>query len=165
MKFKSRLAIPRVVKESTSDYLKVHDPHFIFSKTLLRFPKDIQEKFTHGFPTDLKNDKTIWHKTKYTLVKLDGDHPARTKRSRFQVFFHEIGHTQNLVTSEWQLMKMNIIHQRYWVQKNGDWFVKTVVATLVGAILALAAQRVGYHEGYEQGIKDASFQHQQAPSI
>ena len=135
------------------------EDHFTFSKQFIRFPKSIREKWKNGYPLDLKNTNYVFHKMKYTLKKLEADDSSRTKNSRFQVIF-ENGIGMNLIMPEFQIMKMNIIHHRYFVDREKEWFVKTVLATAIGFAFALIANTIGYRQGHADGLKEGKAQSQ-----
>ena len=44
---------------------------------------------------------------------------------------------QHLDISIWNKFKANVIHNRYWIDKEKEWFIKTIIATAIGALFAL----------------------------
>ena len=55
----------------------------------------------------------------------------------------------HLDISRWNKIKANIIHHRYWIDREKEWFLKTVIATTIGAIMALMGAYVGYRIGLQ----------------
>lgn len=51
--------------------------------------------------------------------------------------------------SYWNKFKANIVHNRYWISREKEWFVKTIIATAVGALFALMGGYVGYKLGIQ----------------
>lgn len=58
----------------------------------------------------------------------------------------------------WNKIRANIIHRRYWVDREKEWFVKTLIATIIGFAFALIANTIGYRQGYQNGLKEGKHQ-------
>ena len=55
--------------------------------------------------------------------------------------------------SFWNKIKANIIHHRYFIDREKEWFIKTLIAAAVGFTFAIIGNALGYHQGYQNGIK------------
>jgi hypothetical protein len=160
MLFKAKIAIPLLIgREEKATYIKTFEYDFIFSKNVIRFPPSVQEKFGDRFFIDLKNDDAIFHKMRYGLIKLEIDDSARSRKSNFQAQFEEKS-KMNLVLTPWNKIKMNIIHERYWVQSHWDDLLKILISATIGFIFAICGQSIGYRQGFENGVKAAGLHHQ-----
>jgi len=51
-------------------------------------------------------------------------------------------------------IKANIIHGRYWLYREREWFLKTLVAAAIGFLFAITGQRIGYRQGHQDGLKE-----------
>lgn len=58
----------------------------------------------------------------------------------------------------WNKIKCNIIHGRYFLYREREWFIKTIIAAAVGFIFGLIGTGIGYRQGYENGLKEGKHQ-------
>lgn len=155
MKFKTQLYCDK--KEPLSDK---SEPLFVtpyclkFSKNKIYFTDEALKKagnISHALDP-FNNGKTFRHTETYELIKLDKYDVDRMKGSKFQVKFQS-GTKINIASGGWNSILMRFIHQRYWVQKNKDWFIKTLIAAIIGFLFSLIGLYLGYRQGYQNGIK------------
>ncbi|MFC4263844.1 hypothetical protein ACFOWM_13185 [Ferruginibacter yonginensis] len=66
----------------------------------------------------------------------------------------------HLDISLWNKIKANIIHNRYWLDREKEWFFKTLVAATIGFLFAVIGGKIGYQQGYENGLKEGKAQKQ-----
>ena len=64
----------------------------------------------------------------------------------------------HLDISQWNKIKANIIHNRYWIDKEKDWFFKTIIAVLFGALITFFVTKTSYKQGYNDGLKEGKKQ-------
>lgn len=83
-----------------------------------------------------------------------------------KVFVIFIGEEKyNLRIDFWNKIKANIIHHRYLLDKEKEWFIKTIIATAIGAIFALIGAYVGYKIGIQsQQIPKTTIQPDKPPT-
>ena len=67
----------------------------------------------------------------------------------------------HLDISRWNKIKANIIHHRYWLYREREWFVKTLIAAAIGFLFALIAGVIGYRQGHADGLREGKAQVQQ----
>lgn len=65
--------------------------------------------------------------------------------------------------STWNKIKANIIHGRYWLYREREWFVKTLIATIIGAAFGIIGAFLGYKAGFQNGTKTTTPQLQVTP--
>lgn len=53
--------------------------------------------------------------------------------------------------SMWNKIKANIIHHRYWIDREKEWFLKSIITAAIGAIFAIMGAYVGYKAGFQNG--------------
>ena len=158
--FKAKLVDTRVLPTEHKLFMtRPSEDYFTFSKRFINFPKEVQEKWKTGYSLGLTNESNIFHRMTYTLQKLDIDHSSRTNNSRFQVTFDN-GMKANLIISEWEIMRMNIIHHRYFIDREGEWFLKILIVAAVGFLFALIGNTIGYRQGHADGLKEGKAQSQ-----
>lgn len=58
----------------------------------------------------------------------------------------------------WNKIKANIIHHRYWIDREKEWFFKTIVAAAIGFLFGVIGSRIGYRQGYESGLREGKSQ-------
>ena len=66
----------------------------------------------------------------------------------------------HLEISKWNKIKANITHHRYWLYREREWFIKTLVAAAIGFLFALIAGTIGYRQGHADGLKEGKTQSQ-----
>ncbi len=44
----------------------------------------------------------------------------------------------------WNKIKANIIHHRYWIDREKEWFAKTIISTLIGFLFGIVGAYMGY---------------------
>ena len=155
MKFKTQLYCDK--KEPLSDKsepLFVTPYYLKFSKNKIYFTNEALKKagsISNGLDP-FNNGKIFRHTETYNLIRLDQYDVNRMKGSKFQIKLQS-GTTINVASGGWNGMLMRLIHERYWVQKNKDWFIKTLIAAMIGFLFSLIGLYLGYRQGYENGIK------------
>jgi hypothetical protein len=107
----------------------------------------------------------IAHKTEYifdkTLNKEDEKKFAIILKQKLNALDNGI----HFLDINWfNKIKANIIHNRYWIDKEKEWFVKTLLAAFVGAAFALIGGFLGYKLGFQNG-KAIKSESQQSPSL
>jgi hypothetical protein len=60
----------------------------------------------------------------------------------------------HLEISLWNRFKANLIHHRYWLDKEKEWFTKTIIAAMIGFLFGLIGIFIGYRQGYNKGLKE-----------
>lgn len=84
--------------------------------------------------------------------------PNKEDKKMFSVYlFDNLYHLQ---ISFWGKIRANIIHHRYWVDREKDWFLKTLIAAAIGFIFGLIGSIAGYQKGFQDGIKEGKAQSQ-----
>lgn len=61
--------------------------------------------------------------------------------------------TSYLEINWWNKIKCNIIHRRYFIDREKEWFLKTLIAAFVGFMFSIIGLYLGYRQGYQNGIK------------
>ena len=156
MKFKTQLYCDK--KEPLSDKsepLFVTPYYLKFSKNKIYFTDEALKKagyISNGLDP-FNNGKTFRHTEIYELIRLDKYDVDRMKGSKFQVKFQS-GTKINIASGGWNGILMRFIHDRYWIQKNKDWFIKTLIAAAIGFIFGLIGSIAGYRQGFQDGIKE-----------
>ena len=96
--------------------------------------------------------QTISDDTKYTFSK-------GYNRSDNKVFFVEIDSVKFVLgISKWNKIKANVIHNQYWIDREKDWFIKTLIAAAIGFIFGIIGSIAGYQKGHQDGIKEGKAQ-------
>ena len=44
----------------------------------------------------------------------------------------------------WNKFKANVIHHRYWLDREKEWFAKTIISTLIGFLFGIVGAYIGY---------------------
>lgn len=91
----------------------------------------------------------IIDKTKYTFAKAYDDNDKK----RFQIAYGEDDCKAFLKINWWNKIKCNIIHGRYFLHREREWFIKTIIAALIGFAFGLIGTYLGYRQGYQNGLK------------
>lgn len=87
----------------------------------------------------------------YKLIKLDNDDVDRMKGSKFQIKLSN-GSTFNIASGGLNGIKMRWIHGRYNVQRHWEWYWKTILAILFGAIITYFFNSLSYKKGFVDGF-------------
>lgn len=88
------------------------------------------------------------------------DKPLNDKDEKvFQVTIQ--GNTYDIELDWFNKFKCNWLHQRYVINKDaGEWFIKTIITTIVAALLSLLSLWIGYRQGHQAGLKEGQSQSQ-----
>ena len=103
--------------------------------------------------TPFLDNRSIRHTDTYTLIRLDDDDVDRMKGSKFQIKLQS-GATFNIASGGWNGILMRWVHKRYSVQIHWEWYWKTIISILLGAIIAAIFDMKGYKRGYRDGLKE-----------
>lgn len=60
----------------------------------------------------------------------------------------------------WNKIKCNIIHGRYFIYREREWFLKTLIAATVGFFFSLIGLWIGYRQGYAKGKAESQVSRQ-----
>ena len=155
MKFKAKIADPQALHSKKGIYRTYTSPmEYSFSKKKIFFDLRNNDK--------IKKEGQIyihWGQ-EYNLIRLTEDDILEwDKHSKFQAKLSE-GNNVALITNKWNGILLRIIHERYWVQKNSDWIFKAIITTIIGAVIGLLAQRIGFKEGVKAGKASTQEIHQ-----
>lgn len=151
MRFKAKFAPTTIIPSPSGDariFLSLHT--FSLSKRKIFF------NLSEGESINDLGDKLIVHYgQEYSLLKVykDDDFMEWSKKARFQAKFNDEKRVA-LIMDRWNGIKLRIIHNRYWVQKNHDFLFKTLIAAAIGFLFAIIGTSVGYHQGYQSGLKE-----------
>ena len=112
----------------------------------------LKEEQINRFWLDPFQVQLVVHKAEYDLDKLlnkeDEKMFAIILRQKLNVLDKGI---HFLDISAWNKFKANVIHNRYWIDREKEWFIKTIIATAIGALFALMGAYVGYKAGLRNG--------------
>jgi len=157
MKFKTKFAPNTIIPSSKGDARKFLSLHtFTLSKRKVFF--DIREG---EVIKDLGDKLTIRYGQDYTLIRVykDDDFMEWSKDAIFQAKFDDEKRVA-LITNKLNGIRLRIIHERYWVQRNSDFLFKTLIAAAMGFLFAIIGTTVGYRQGYQSGLKEWQAHHQ-----
>ncbi len=103
----------------------------------------------------------VTHKSEYTfdkkLNKEDKKQFTIILTQRLNLLDNGIHH---LDINLWNKIKANIIHKRYWVDREKEWFIKTLIAAAIGFVFGIIGSWIGYRQGYQNGLKEGKHQTQ-----
>lgn len=92
--------------------------------------------------------QVVAHKAEYDFDKIRNKEDEKQfsiiLKQKLNVLDKGIHH---LNISKWNKFRANIIHNKYWIDKEKEWFIKTIIATTIGALFALMGAYVGYKAG------------------
>lgn len=134
--FEGKIASVVVIKDNSRFYEPQYN--FILSKEIIVFPKEIYDKLTSG-TFSFAGRGEIQDRAKYVLYKIPMFHDERSKNSRFQIEF-ENGFRVNLILNTWNIIKLNFMHDRYWLFTQKTWFINFILS-LVALLIALLKRK------------------------
>ena len=89
----------------------------------------------------------------YTLIRITKDDFTEwSKNAQFQADLN--GVQVAIITDIWNGILLRIIHKRYWMQKNWDWFIKAIIYIILGAAIGSYYNNKGFDKGYSKGSED-----------
>lgn len=144
------------ISSATVGYSKDGSPIRMFDSELYTFSKkkiffDMKEE--QRFSKALGGKIHIHYGDKYNLIRITpDDFYEYSKKSKFQIDIN--GERGALITDRWNGVKLRIVHERYWIQKNYDWLIKSLLYILFGAIVAYYFNNKGFDKGYSKGIEN-----------
>jgi hypothetical protein len=122
------------------------DKEFLFSKSKIYFPKHKANKH-YVIMGCLEQVGRLSDGKKYMFDKI---YDEDTEKTIFKISLEgSNGCGSELQIDLWNKLKCNIIHKRYWIDREKEWFLKTMIATAVGALFALMGAYVGYKIGIQ----------------
>lgn len=116
---------------------------FKFHRTHVSFSKKQNEKYGEYLYLNPFNTK-FSDRTLYVLEKImdRGKAQYRIKVAEFSV---------DLRVSWWNEFKLNWIHGNHWINKESDWFKKTIITAIISTMVGALAYNVGYQNGVKAG--------------
>lgn len=148
MTFKARLTTVDAIKLSVDEIKRGRQSNSLrFTKEFIVLPEDF-DPLRQGILWMVSGIQGVKDNSKYTLYKLPKFHKERTEHSKFQIQFEE-GQKFMLLMNWRQEIKMKITHNRYWVYREREWFIKTIIATSIGATFGVMGAYVGYKIGIQ----------------
>lgn len=97
------------------------------------------------------------HETQYTFDKV---HDKEDKR-RFIIYLNSDKNCGSyLQLTIWNKIKCNIIHHRYFIDREKEWFWKTLIAAAIGFVFGVIGSSIGYRKGYQNGLREGKSQSQ-----
>lgn len=126
---------------------------FEFTKSKIIFTKR-QTKETYSLIFDIC---PFADKSKYTFDKVYDENDKK----QFQITIDgREPCTAYLDILWWNKIKCNIIHRRYFIDREKEWFLKTLIAAFVGFLFSIIGLYLGYRQGYQNGIRVGQQQNQ-----
>jgi|ERR1017187_404645 hypothetical protein len=156
MRFKAKLATTQVTPAKNGYFRMITtDAEITFSKTRIFFPVPPPKNAQNYY----RIISTLHDLEEYKLSRLEKyeDIEEWSKDSIFQIETNN-GTKLNLITDRINGIKLKIMHERYWVQKEYDWIFKYIITTLITVSVAIYAGRSGFNKGYQEGLKVGKFQ-------
>ncbi|MES2373780.1 MAG: hypothetical protein V4557_14465 [Bacteroidota bacterium] len=134
--------------------------------TPAQFPLELTTLFTRNWIVEIIDDKTgkRWPNehdkskvlTTYTFDKIRDKDDKR----QFQITYPNSA-TATLKMGWFNKFKCNWVHRRYIINKDeGEWFIKTIITTLIAAMVSLMSLWIGYRQGHQAGLKEVQSQSQ-----
>jgi hypothetical protein len=116
--------------------------HFVtFTKRRTKLKPEQIERIIYG----LNADKVFIHNAEYKFDKL----PDKDENIKFSVIIN--GDIFYLDIDVWNKFKANVIHGRYWLYREREWFAKTIISLAIGFLFGLLGQKIGFNQGYKAG--------------
>ena len=152
MRFKAKIATTQALPSNTGKY-RTHTStnYFTFSKGRIFYEDKAKDELYGIF---LKEGYFVSSGSHYALVRLSKhENPESwTRDSKFQIEFNN-GVKFNLIPNWRNGIVLRLLHKRYWLLKNGDWFLKAVIPILFGAIVGVVINNIAYSKGYQNGLE------------
>ncbi len=126
-------------------------PICTFTKDSILFPK-IKEAEKRAL-----SQGKIYDRSNYTINRLNRHDHSYSKDSKFQAVFSDL-ERYNLGVNIWNGILLRIVHQRYSIQKHWEWYWKTIVTLLFGAVLTYFATKFSYSQGFKDGLMEGKKQ-------
>ena len=158
MKFKAQILgcwHPSTRNEITNEPIGKHI--LTFKKYKIIFPKEFITQTLH---LEFFGACPFQNNAKYTLDKaLDTN-----DKIKFQITINN--ECKAFININWyNRIKCNIIHKRYLIDREREWFLKTLIAALLGFLFAIIGSSIGYRQGYQNGLKEGKMQNQDTTTL
>jgi hypothetical protein len=133
------------------EFNKPIDDVFVFSRSRIFFnDQQMQQHLILEPPSPIHSTTSFRNGIKYSFDKIYNDYDKKV----FQITVGTHSYSSPIKLNWINKIKCNILHNRYFIQRNKDELYKIIFAAVVGGFISFFVATYSYEKGYKKGFSN-----------